>query len=576
MLFSHLHNFLQYKDIKIGEDRLVYTSEEYDTSIIEIKKEKEEINNFLELDTKIFQNNSNSFYFGTSIYVLHYPGNKMALVSYDVLQKKGNEVDYEINHYCCTEKGSSGGPILSLEEQKVFGIHKSGGNFNYNKGTFLKYPVEEFISKIKNNNNKVLKKNEIEMKINIKEIKEKPFYFLYNTKEVNFGSKLNESNVELFINEKKSIFKNYFYPEKEGIYSIKLKLETNIEDCSYMFTNCENVTYINLSSFNTEKVTNMSYMFAGCRNLTSIDLSGIDTKNVTNMSYMFSGCRNLTSIDISGFYTNNVTDITNMFSYCENLSSINLSLFVTKNVNYMAYIFHRCINLTSIDLSGFDTKNVINMEYIFSGCYNLQNIKLKENFFKVNEQLKDENKEFMKKGYYLINSLLFEFSPNFAYKRIKKEVDDCLFEMGFQLFSLNNNTLYGVLEGPILTPYQNGFFLFKIIYSKNYPFKPPKFIFVSKIFHPNIDEEKGYVDIDIIKNKWSPDYTLKEIILSIQSLLSNPDIEGSLNENSFELYYDSKKRYKEFVKEYTYKFANYSLYKNELDKLKIKDKFEYI
>ena len=59
-----------YKDINIGEDRLVYTSEEYDTTIIEIKKEKDKIYEFLELDSRIFQYNSNVFFYGTSVYLL--------------------------------------------------------------------------------------------------------------------------------------------------------------------------------------------------------------------------------------------------------------------------------------------------------------------------------------------------------------------------------------------------------------------------------------------------------------------------------------------------------------------------
>ena len=81
----------------------MYTSKKYDTTIIEIKKEKDEIFNYLELDKNIFQDNSNLLYYNDTIYILHYPGNNMASVSYGLLNKK-EKINYEILHYCSTEK----------------------------------------------------------------------------------------------------------------------------------------------------------------------------------------------------------------------------------------------------------------------------------------------------------------------------------------------------------------------------------------------------------------------------------------------------------------------------------------
>ena len=54
-----------------------------------------------------------------------------------------------------------------------------------------------------------------------------------------------------------------------------------------MFDYCESLKSIDLSSFNTNNVTNMSHMFLGCKSLESIDLSPFNTNNVTNMSYIF-------------------------------------------------------------------------------------------------------------------------------------------------------------------------------------------------------------------------------------------------------------------------------------------------
>ena len=56
---------------------------------------------------------------------------------------------------CSTDNGSSGSPILNLENNKVIGIHKQGSNnFNYNKGTLLKYPLNDIIKKYNKNENK--------------------------------------------------------------------------------------------------------------------------------------------------------------------------------------------------------------------------------------------------------------------------------------------------------------------------------------------------------------------------------------------------------------------------------------
>ena len=63
-----------------------------------------------------------------------------------------------------------------------------------------------------------------------------------------------------------------------------------------MFEGCTNLTNIDLSSFNTQNVTNMEGMFFNCSNLTNIDLSSFNTQKVTKMSGMFDGCYNLKEI----------------------------------------------------------------------------------------------------------------------------------------------------------------------------------------------------------------------------------------------------------------------------------------
>ena len=202
-----------------------------------------------------------------------------------------------------------------------------------------------------------MKKNNVinmTLRINLDDIN-KDIYFLDNThdkylidgKEVYHNhdnlKELNESNVELYINNEKMKYKKYFNPEKEGPYEIKLIIKIDIKDCSYMFCDCNKITNLDLSSFDTKNVTNMSYMFSGCKNITNLDLSLFDTKNVTKMNHMFIGCTNISNLDLSSFDTKNVTD--------------------------MCHMFYACGNISNIDLSSFDTKNVIDMSYMFSFCH---------------------------------------------------------------------------------------------------------------------------------------------------------------------------------------------------------------
>ena len=60
-----------------------------------------------------------------------------------------------------------------------------------------------------------------------------------------------------------------------------------------MFYCCKNLSKLNLSSFNTNNVTNMNKMFYYCVNLSQLNLSSFNTNNVTDMSGMFSDCSNL-------------------------------------------------------------------------------------------------------------------------------------------------------------------------------------------------------------------------------------------------------------------------------------------
>ena len=139
------------KKIIIG-NRRVYTSVLYDTTIIEIFENNDDIKDFLELDLDINEEFINNKYINKSIYTLQYPNNEKVSVSYGIIKAIDLLNNHNITHLCSTDKGSSGSPILNMLTNKIIAIHKGAhNNHNFNIGSLLIYPLKEFISNNKKN-----------------------------------------------------------------------------------------------------------------------------------------------------------------------------------------------------------------------------------------------------------------------------------------------------------------------------------------------------------------------------------------------------------------------------------------
>ena len=377
------------KIIKVNKKRKIYSSSNkggYDLMIIKIEKE-DEINNCLELDPNLFNENSEIAYNFNNIYILHYdPDDDKIKFGYCDGFKKIN--NYDFKHECNTVSGSSGAPLFNFITNRVIGIHKAyikkeeekeegKQKQKYNTATFLKYPLLELQSKIN-----------LTVKINKEDIN-KDIYFLDNSQgffsenryipEHSHLKEINEKNTTLYINEKPYDFKKFFRPIKEGDYTIQIIFHSLINDCSHMFYNCHNITDINLSSFDSQNITNMESMFYGCNNLRNINNFNFNTENVTNMKNMFFGCSNLQSIDLSSFNTENVTNMEGMFAYCCNLKDIDLSKFnINKAQNHLSCMFYYCCNLEKINLTSFNS-----IEGIFFKCSKLKQISIKKEYYDV-------------------------------------------------------------------------------------------------------------------------------------------------------------------------------------------------
>ena len=143
-----------------------------------------------------------------------------------------------------------------------------------------------------------------------------------------------------------------------------------------MFSNCSSLTSLDLSSFDTSKVTDMYDMFSNCNSLASLNVSSFCTSQVIFMGSMFNNCQRLINLDLSGFDISRVIDMNNMFSNCFSLTSLDLSNFNTKKVTDMNNMFSNCYSLSNLDVSNFHTTKVVDMSYMFSSCIKLSNINL--------------------------------------------------------------------------------------------------------------------------------------------------------------------------------------------------------
>ena len=226
---------------------------------------------------------------------------------------------------------------------------------------------------------------------------------------------------------------------------------SNVNYMAWMFYNCINLTSLDLSNWNTSKVTSMQSMFGYCINAEIININGWNTTALTSMRAMFDNCRKLktivglgdlntskvtdmhalfwsceqlTTIDLSNWDTSNVTAMNNMFSYCRSLVNISItpSKFNTGKVTNMGGMFDGCLKLTSIDMSGFNTSNVTAMDHMFNDCRALTSLDLSSfNTSKVT------NMRYMFNGSddYYMNLETITFGPNWSVANVTNM--DCMF-----------------------------------------------------------------------------------------------------------------------------------------------------
>ena len=146
-----------------------------------------------------------------------------------------------------------------------------------------------------------------------------------------------------------------------------------------------------------------------------------------------------------------------------------------------------------------------------------------------------------------------------ALKRISKEIEELSKEppMNCSAGPINPDNLMeweANILGPTNSPYTGGVFKLSLSFTDKYPFKPPKIKFITKIFHPNINRN-GSICLDILNNNWSPALTIIKVLLSISSLLTDPNPKDPLDKEAANLYLNNIEEYNKKARLYTIQYA---------------------
>jgi len=146
-------------------------------------------------------------------------------------------------------------------------------------------------------------------------------------------------------------------------------------------------------------------------------------------------------------------------------------------------------------------------------------------------------------------------------RRLKKEWSDIHLEIEkskeFMKVVLVNDELThwnAVIKGPNDSPFENGNFSLDITFPNEYPFKPPVIKFFTKLYHPNISAS-GAICLDILKDQWSPALSVFKVLLSISSLMADPNPNDPLSPDVAAVYKNDREQYIKTAKTWTSQYA---------------------
>ena len=212
----------------------------------------------------------------------------------------------------------------------------------------------------------------------------------------------------IYINDILQNYSDYMvYDLTEEENNITMMWDNQIENCNTMFYSLTNVIKMDLSKFDSSKVTIMKNMLFDCISLSSIIFDNFDTHLVRDMEGMFYNCISLTSINLTYFDTSSVTSMERMFAYCISLKTLDLSNFATNLITDIGSMFFHCEGLLSLDISSFRLDITTGMSNMFSYCNSLLSLDLRNFTLSTISTINMEN---MFEG--LNNDIIFCFDEN--------------------------------------------------------------------------------------------------------------------------------------------------------------------
>ena len=460
-----LNNEIETKVINLDDSRIIYKDEKFDIVIIEIKPSDKINYSFLEIDEECSTKKDVNNYNNTLVYILGYPYGKDCTFSLGKMNVAETDNEKCIFHKCSSSTGSSGSPIILLENSKCIGIHLLGGKFK-NGGNFLISSVNDFINEYKNKYS--ANTNE---KNNLKDKQ------TFNNIDNQFNNNLNDNNIKGQYNQNINKNNNMNYQNNENMNNQNNNNSMNNQNINNNMNNLNiNNNMNNLNINNSMKNQNINNIMNNLNMDNSIN--NLNKNNSMNniKNYLNNNLRNKFNDNMNNQYNKNLNN-----QYNNNMNN--------QYINNMSNQINNNFNNNNMNNQNNKNMNIQNNNEI-------NNINLNNNIMNTNNQFANE--------YYVdIYPYINEIKINISFQNKDNEIKTVAIPA-----SLRNSELYytaDILNNSLFLEYSdiNLIKLFlnnQLIPNNNEPIN--KIVFNgANIFIMEIIDDLSYYDSIIINNQ---------------------------------------------------------------------------